>query len=132
LFRPFGGGGHLDQRLLQLAAVRTLEQGGYTVVLWNAVPHDWDDVDGWVGTAMAQCRSQPWTQIVVHDLPTGAMAHLDRFLGEALDAGARLRQDYCPDCVVMRRGTASQSLHQYVATLQDDHTMATEGSVEDR
>src|ERR1700678_4178687 len=34
LFRPFGGGGHIDRRLLNGEAVRTLSANGYTVALW--------------------------------------------------------------------------------------------------
>jgi hypothetical protein len=30
--------------------------------------------------ALADCRSRPWTLVVLHDLPTGAMAHLDEFI----------------------------------------------------
>ena len=48
LFRPFGGGGNLDERLLNDAAVEHLVAGGYTVLTWNAVPGDWKDPHGWV------------------------------------------------------------------------------------
>nr|WP_282572104.1 polysaccharide deacetylase family protein [Roseomonas acroporae] len=104
LFRPFGGGGHLDRRLLNAEAVRTLRAGGFTCVLWNAVPRDWADPEGWCETALRQIAERPWTLLVLHDLPTGAMAHLDRFLDAAAAAGARFRQDFPPDCVPIRGG----------------------------
>ena len=53
LFRPTGGGGHLDRRLLSPDAAALLKAGGYTCVLWNAIPRDWADPDGWVETALA-------------------------------------------------------------------------------
>ena len=61
-FRPFGGGGNLDRRLMSQPVVDYLKRGRYTCVLWNSIPRDWDDPDGWVDRAMAHCaRSQPWT-----------------------------------------------------------------------
>jgi peptidoglycan-N-acetylglucosamine deacetylase len=114
LFRPFGGGGNLDQRLLRPEVADYLEQGGYTVVLWNAVPRDWDDPDGWVDTALRQCAQQDWTQLVIHDLPTGAMAHLEEFLDRAGAAGARFRQDFNPACLPMRRGVRDPGLRSFI------------------
>ena len=63
---------------------------GHTVVLWNAVPRDWDDPDGWPGRALALWRAAAAPlAMVLHDLPGGgAMRHLDRVLGAMLDAGA--------------------------------------------
>ncbi len=78
LFRPFGGGGHLDDRLLRPSVVNYLQNQGYTCVLWNAIPRDWSDPEGWVPRALAQCRAQAWSLMVLHDLPTGAMRHLER------------------------------------------------------
>lgn len=114
LFRPFGNGGKLDQRLLGPAVAAHLADDGYSVVLWNAIPRDWDDPDGWVATALAQCAAQPWTQIVLHDQPTGAMAHLEEFLDRAAELGANFRQDFCPDCLAMWRGQPRPSLAGHV------------------
>ena len=99
LFRPNGGGGHLDRRLLSLQAVALLQAEGFTCVLWNAVPRDWAHPDGWVETALAQIALQPWTLMVLHDLPTGAMRHLDGFLAEVRRRGGRFRQDFPPSCL---------------------------------
>jgi peptidoglycan/xylan/chitin deacetylase (PgdA/CDA1 family) len=114
-FRPFGGGGNLDRRLLNPGVVDFLKRGGYTCVLWNAIPRDWDDPDGWVARALAQCRAQPWTLMVLHDLPTGAMRQLDRFLDAVGEAGGRIRQDFPPVCLPMVEGIAVQPLDDYVA-----------------
>jgi peptidoglycan-N-acetylglucosamine deacetylase len=59
LFRPTGGGGNLDRRLLSPEAATMLQAGGYSCVLWNAVPRDWENPDGWVDTALAQLALQP-------------------------------------------------------------------------
>jgi peptidoglycan-N-acetylglucosamine deacetylase len=114
-FRPFGGGGHLDDRLLNPAVLRHLAAGRYSCVLWNAVPRDWADPDGWVEVALAQCAERDWTLMVLHDLPTGAMRHLPRFLDAVLARGGRIRQEFPPDCVPMLDGRATRPLGPYVA-----------------
>jgi peptidoglycan/xylan/chitin deacetylase (PgdA/CDA1 family) len=110
LFRPFGRGGMLGPHLLKSAVVDYLVHGRFSCVLWNAIPRDWDDPDGWVDRAVEQCRGQDWTLMVLHDLPTGAMRNLDRFLGRARDTGLTLRQDFPPDCVPIRRGDIMRPL----------------------
>jgi peptidoglycan/xylan/chitin deacetylase (PgdA/CDA1 family) len=115
LFRPFGGGGNLDRRLLGRRDVEFLLAGRYTCVLWNAIPRDWDDPDGWVDRAIGQIESQPWTLTVLHDLPTGAMRHLDRFLGRAVDMGVRFRQEFPSDCMPIRAGRIVAPVDDFVA-----------------
>ncbi len=117
LFRPFGGGGHLSDCLMKRSVVDYLTKGKYTCVLWNSIPRDWDDPDGWVDRAIEQCRSQDWTLMVLHDLPTGAMKHLDRFLDWAEGAGARLHQDFPPACVPIRSGAIALPIDAYVSNL---------------
>jgi peptidoglycan/xylan/chitin deacetylase (PgdA/CDA1 family) len=114
-FRPFGGGGNLDDRLLSAASLEYLMKGRYSLVLWNAIPRDWEDPDAWVDRALAQCAAQPWTLLVLHDLPTGAMRHLDRFLGRVAEAGGRFRQEFPPDCVPLREGEIALPVDRYVA-----------------
>jgi hypothetical protein len=86
-----------------------------TIVLWSALPRDWNDPDGWVERALAQIAAQPWSLMVLHDLPTGAMRHLDRFLGLVADRGGRVRQDFPPDCLPMIDGRLTQPLDRYLA-----------------
>jgi peptidoglycan-N-acetylglucosamine deacetylase len=114
LFRPFGGGGELGPHLLSAAAVDVLRKEKMTCVLWNAIPRDWDNPRGWAETALAQCLSQPWTLLVLHDLPTGAMGRLKIFIDRVLDHGGRFRQDFPPECVPIRRGEVLASLEPYV------------------
>lgn len=114
LFRPFGGGGILSQDLLSEAALRLLCDGGFTCVLWNAIPRDWADPDGWVETALAQVVAQPWSLVVLHDLPTGAMRHLPAFLDTLAARGTEIRQDFPPDCLPIVGGTVVRPIEGYV------------------
>jgi peptidoglycan/xylan/chitin deacetylase (PgdA/CDA1 family) len=114
LFRPFGGGGELGPHLLSSAAVEVLEKNRMTCVLWNAIPRDWEDPEGWVEVALAQCLAHPWTLLVLHDLPTGAMDHLEAFLLRVREQGGVFRQDFPPECVPIRRGEILAPLAPYV------------------
>jgi peptidoglycan-N-acetylglucosamine deacetylase len=114
LFRPFGGGGELGSHLLNAAAVEILKNEKMTCVLWNAVPRDWEDPRGWAEVALAQCLAQPWSLLVLHDLPTGAMGRLKIFIDRVLDHGGRFRQDFPPECVPLLRGTQVGALEPYV------------------
>jgi peptidoglycan-N-acetylglucosamine deacetylase len=115
LFRPFGGGGAIGQHLLSAAAVDVLRKERMTCVLWNAIPRDWDDPRGWAETAIAQCLTQPWTVLVLHDLPTGAMGRLRIFIDRVRDHGGRFRQEFPTELVPIRRGEVTGGLAGYVA-----------------
>ena len=114
LFRPFGGGGELGPHLLSSAAVEVLKENRMTCVLWNAIPRDWEDPEGWVEVALEQCLAHPWTLLVLHDLPTGAMTHLPGFISSVRKHGGSFRQDFPPECVPMRRGEIIGELRPYV------------------
>jgi peptidoglycan-N-acetylglucosamine deacetylase len=114
LFRPFGGGGELGAHLLNPAALEVLKQERMTCVLWNAVPRDWEDPRGWAEVALAQCLAQPWTLLVLHDLPTGAMGRLHIFIERVLEHGGRFRQDFPPECVPILRGEPLAPLEGYL------------------
>lgn len=103
LFRPFGGGGQL-QGALNSTAADHLQAGGYTCVTWNAVPGDWKNQDGWPAVATEQIHDLAWPLVVLHDIHAVAMRHLDRFIGLLQDQGHAFRQDFPPDCVVIREG----------------------------
>ncbi|MCS3726664.1 polysaccharide deacetylase family protein [Bradyrhizobium betae] len=118
-FRPFGGGGNLDTRLLKPSVVDYLTRNKHSCVLWNAIPRDWDDPHGWTGRALDQCSRQPWTLMVLHDLPTGAMDHLEYFLDRAAAAGARFRQDFPPQCVPIRNGEIALPINDYVSSIEE-------------
>lgn len=113
-FRPFGGGGLIGPHLMNARVLSFLRTGGYTCVLWNSIPRDFADPDGWVETALAQCAAQAWTLMVLHDLPNGAMQHLPRFLDEVAARGGRIRQDFPPACVPITRGAVSGAIEPIV------------------
>jgi hypothetical protein len=92
------------------------------MVLWNSIPRDWAEPDAWVATALAQCKAQAWSLMVLHDLPTGAMRHLQHFIHLARAAGARFRQDFPPDCVPIVRGKPVQTLDRFVNKADPRHT----------
>jgi peptidoglycan/xylan/chitin deacetylase (PgdA/CDA1 family) len=117
LFRPYGGRGTLGPHLLHPAVVEKLVAGGYTCVLWNSVPGDWQFPHEWLARAVEDCRSRPWSLVVLHDLPTGAMAHLDEFLRRLLDEGVELTQDYPPDCLPIVDGRVVLPIEQYVQSV---------------
>jgi len=116
LFRPFGGGGELGPHLLSRAAVEVLQEKRMTCVLWNAIPRDWEDPRGWVETAIEQCQAQPWTLLVLHDLPTGAMNYLGAFIARVRQERGTFTQVFPPECVLIHRGEVIGQLAPYVST----------------
>ena len=103
-FRPSGGGGNLGPDLLSRAAVDYLSANRYSLVLWNSIPRDWEDPDGWPDRALAQIEQQPWTLTVLHDVGTGAMDRLAEFLERVLRDGVEVVQQFPPSCVPILRG----------------------------
>ena len=114
LFRPVGGGGALGPHLLSGAALDRLTRDRFTCVLWSAVPGDFRDPDGWPDRALALCAGPDPVVLVLHDLPNGAMRHLDRVLGQLADAGARFTQDFPAFCTPLRRGQVAGPIEHYV------------------
>lgn len=98
LFRPYGRG-LVGPNLLHPAVAERLIARGYTCVLWNSLPGDWRDPEGWVARGIEDCHSRDWSLVVLHDLPTGAMAHLDRFIGCLQSQGFELTQEFPPECL---------------------------------
>jgi len=115
LFRPFGGGGQLDQRLLNREALDYLVRGRFTCVLWNVIPEDWAYPETWVERALTLCFAEDAALAVLHDLPTGAMRELDRFIRLAKDRGATFVQDFPASCVPMERGQITGAIEPYLA-----------------
>lgn len=113
LFRP-PGSGQLGRHLLQPAIVEKLIAGSFTCVLWNSVPGDYRDPDGWLERALVDCRSRSWTLMALHDLPNGAMAHLDEFLARLNGEGFDLTQKFPSDCVPIVEGKVVLPLDPYV------------------
>jgi peptidoglycan-N-acetylglucosamine deacetylase len=57
--------------------------------------------------------------MVLHDLPSGAMDHLDNFINRAGRLGARFRQDFPADCVPIRCGEIVRPIDAYVSTIEE-------------
>ena len=114
LFRPYANGAHLDRRVLNRRAVAYLERHGYTIVLWNTVPRDWERSD-WVDVALHQVEQKPWSLMVLHDKFGRVLPGLETFLPRVKAAGANFRQDFPPECLPMQRGVAAPSLEPLVA-----------------
>lgn len=104
LFRPFGGGGHLDRRLLNRASVKHLTGNAYSCVLWNVVPRDWENAQEWDAVALAACARLPWSVVVLHDIPGAATQRLSAFIDVLQEAGYDMVQQFPDDCVPIRRG----------------------------
>jgi peptidoglycan-N-acetylglucosamine deacetylase len=98
-FRPWGTEGQLDRRCLNRTAVDYLVSGKHTCVLWNSVPRDWADPVGWIDRALADVRVREHTVLVVHDLPSGAMDGLPRFLDELERGGVAVTAELPTACV---------------------------------
>lgn len=114
-FRPFGGGGHLNQGLLNQEALFHLQNCKHTCVIWNAVPEDWAYPSGWVNRALGMCFALDHAVLVLHDVPTGAMMKLGDFLDRASHAGATFVQDLPESCVLMESGVIMQDMEPFVA-----------------
>jgi peptidoglycan/xylan/chitin deacetylase (PgdA/CDA1 family) len=104
LFRPAAGGGVIGPKMMSAAASDHLLAERYSCVLWNSVPRDWEDIEGWPRTALADIARLAWPVVVVHDVATGAMERLEDFLAQAKDLGAEFTQDFPTDCTPIWRG----------------------------
>lgn len=114
LFRP-PGRARIGTHLLHPAVIPKLEAGRYTCVLWNSVPGDYRDPDGWMDRALADIRRRPWTLLVLHDVPNGAMQHLDAFLRNVREEGHSFRPEFPPECLPIVDGRIVQPLQPYLA-----------------
>ena len=114
LFRPYGGGGRIGKHLLQPCVVDLLVERQYTCVLWNCVPGDWRDPDGWMARALAAVETRDWSLVVLHDINLQAMRHLDGFIAELLQRGYEFSQDYPPDCTPIVDGKIVHAMEDLV------------------
>ena len=108
-FRPFGGGGNIDRNLLGKHALERLVRGAYTCVLWSSVPRDWENPAGWPEVCLSQIEARPWSVVVLHDLPTGAMERLPDFLDALAAREVEIVHALPDDCVPLRWGRPTPS-----------------------
>jgi peptidoglycan/xylan/chitin deacetylase (PgdA/CDA1 family) len=109
LFRPYGAGGAIDDRLMSRHGASRLLADRCTCVLWTSVPGDWLDPAGWVDAALADIAGRAWTVVVLHDVPGAALGRLDDFLARCADAGVALTLDVPDDCTPIRAGVPTSS-----------------------
>src|ERR1700684_3091155 len=102
LFRPYGNSGLIGPHLLSRAAVAYLLANRFQTVLWNSVPGDWRDPDGWVETCIAQVLENEWSVVVLHDIEGGCLPRLVEFLQRLDDLGVVHEQDF-PESVILTR-----------------------------
>ena len=119
-FRPFGRGGKIGPHIFSMSALDQLRALEYSVLLWNCVPRDWEDVDGWVGTALDEIDKNEHTIVVLHDIGTGAMENLPRFLDELALRNAEITLELTESCVPVRNGEYSipdEDMGQLISSL---------------
>ncbi len=117
LFRPVGGGGRIGPHMLHPRVLDHLIAHRYTCVIWNDVPGDWRDPDGWLDRALEGCRSRDWTLMVLHDVAGGAMRHLEEFLTRALGDGHTFTQQFPASCLPIVEGEVVLPLEGFVTGL---------------
>jgi peptidoglycan-N-acetylglucosamine deacetylase len=114
-FRPFGGGGLLGPHLLRARVVSHLIDERYSCVLWNSVPRDWEDPEGWPAQALADCRRLDHTLVVLHDIPNAAAPRLDAFLRLLREHDAEVVTELPASCTPILDGRVVGDLRGYVA-----------------
>ena len=117
-FRPFGGGGFLDKRLLSVPARDLLVDGGYSCVIWNCVPGDWID-SGWLERALDECSNLSWPLVVMHDIDGASLARLQEFITALRSRGYEFRQEFPEDCVVIRDGAVCADLSPFIRDMDE-------------
>jgi peptidoglycan-N-acetylglucosamine deacetylase len=109
LFRPYGAGGVIDDKLMTSFGATVLCEGGYTCVLWNVLPGDWRDADGWVEPALAGIAERESAVVVLHDVHNAALPRLDEFLTSAAELQRTWTLAFPDDCVPIRAGRPTAS-----------------------
>jgi peptidoglycan-N-acetylglucosamine deacetylase len=92
-----------------------LTQGRFTCVLWNSVPRDWEDPEGWVERALQACATKDEALVVLHDHLPMAVAKLDPFINRLKDAGHTIVQEFPSSCVPIVRGAVDQDLALFLS-----------------
>jgi peptidoglycan-N-acetylglucosamine deacetylase len=115
LFRPYGRGGLIGPHLLSRAALDYLLAKDFRTVIWNSVPGDWRDPQGWVERCVAQVSEQDWSVVVLHDIESGCLARLPELLHRLEDLGVAFEQDFPHSVALTRAGRIGSGLQDYIA-----------------
>ncbi len=98
-FRPYGQGGNLDNRLLSQDVVAHLASQRATIVLWSALPRDWQDpMDGSIGRSVrsVRCPGGSWCCTICRPAPCAtSIASSDRSANAAGASGRSFRRTAC-------------------------------------
>lgn len=114
-FRPFGNGGLMGPHLLSEEALSCLVEHKFTCLLWNSIPRDWNDPDGWVERGIAQAMEQDWTVVVLHDIPGACVSRLEEYITRARDQGIEIVQEIPESVLPIRHGRVVSLPDLYVA-----------------
>jgi peptidoglycan/xylan/chitin deacetylase (PgdA/CDA1 family) len=109
LFRPHDAGS-ISPRLLSRPALAHLSTRHFTIVLWNVLPQDWIEPEGWVERALAACSTTSRALVVLHDVSPAAMRQLPRFLDELAARDILVVQELPADCLPLLRGARRGAL----------------------
>ena len=115
LFRPYGNLGLIGPHLFSENALQYLLDNRYTCVLWNSVPHDWDDPENWVERCVKDVSDQDWTVVVLHDIEDAASGRLDELIRRLEAMHVSFVQDFPEDVVVTCAGRTISLKDSYVA-----------------
>ncbi len=118
MFRPFGGGGHINADLLSAPAANYLVRERFDLVLWNSVPRDWERPADWAGHALRDIGQRDWTVMVLHDIPDASLDQLPAFLDQTLQAGVEFTTELPVECVPMAGGAATADISAMVPPSQ--------------
>ena len=113
VFRPYGGGGRIGPHLLQASVVERMIAEKYTCVVWNVVPGDWRDPDGWLERAKGQVECRNWSLVVLHDIHARAMGHLEDFLRHLEAEKFEFREDFPPESTPIVDGRVTMGLERF-------------------
>ena len=73
--------------------------------MWNSICEDWKRGDGsWVDIALDDIQGRDHALLVLHDIASGAIDHLPRFLDQALASGIEITPDLPSDEVPIKKG----------------------------
>ena len=114
LFRPYGGGGRLGKHLFSRAARTYLLEQRYCAILWNSVPGDWKDRNGWVEACLGDVEALDWPVVVLHDVEGGCLQRLPELLDRLTQRGVVWRQDFPESVVMIRDGAIVNLPERYV------------------
>lgn len=114
LFRPYGNSGLVGRHLLSRAAISYLLTHQFRTILWNSVPGDWKDPEGWVERCLAQIEAQDWSVVVLHDIERGCLQRLPELLQRLADVGVIYEQDYPEDVTLTRAGQIVSMQPSYI------------------